>query len=48
LALENELKNNESIQCITGHGYADFGSTQTPSVYDFADGVDTMQFLSTL
>ena len=33
------------IQCVTGRGYLPFGSTQCPMLWDYADGVDTMDFL---
>ncbi len=42
------LKNSPDIQCIIGHGQLPFGKAQTPSLTDYADGVDTMQFLLTL
>lgn len=42
------LKQNENLQCIAGKGFIPFGETQKPSLYDYADGVDTMQFLTTL
>lgn len=42
------LKQNENLQCIAGKGFIPFGETQQPSLYDYADGVDTMQFLATL
>ncbi len=38
----------ESIQCIVGKGYVEFGNAQEPKVDDYADGVDTMMFLSKL
>ena len=38
----------EQIQCIVGEGYLPFGSAQTPSIDDYADGVDTMKFLTSL
>ncbi|MFP5042777.1 acyl-CoA reductase [Parasediminibacterium sp. JCM 36343] len=43
-----ELKSNESIQCIVGKGNIAFGAAQQPSLEDYADGVDTMLFLSDL
>jgi len=46
--LSIELSENQSVQCITGKGGLPFGSTQSPSLQDYADGVDTMAFLSTL
>ena len=42
------LKDNEDIQCICGHLGIPFGQAQCPSLMDYADGVDTMQFLLTL
>ncbi|MFA7274348.1 MAG: acyl-CoA reductase [Crocinitomicaceae bacterium] len=37
-----------SIQAIIGHGYLPFGSAQSPAWEDYADGVDTMEWLSNL
>lgn len=42
------LENNADVQCIIGHGYTSFGKAQQPSLFDYADGVDTMKFLETL
>jgi hypothetical protein len=42
------LKNNEEIQCVVGHEQMAFGSAQSPSLFDYADGVDTMQFLTSI
>jgi hypothetical protein len=36
------------IQCTIGHGHLAFGAAQQPSILDFADGVDTLQFLTQL
>jgi hypothetical protein len=47
-SLKNLLSENKDIQCITGHEYLDFGQAQFPSITDYADGIDTMQFLSSL
>jgi hypothetical protein len=47
-------ENIEKIQCVIGHKKYDFvpcfdfGMAQCPSLYDYADGVDTLAFLSTL
>ena len=43
----------EELQCIVGDGSIipnaiPFGSTQTPSVDEYADGIDTIEFLSKL
>ncbi|MEQ1677092.1 MAG: acyl-CoA reductase [Chitinophagaceae bacterium] len=46
--LAEELRNNEELQCIVGKGFLPFGQAQTPSISDYADGVDTMQFLRSL
>ncbi|HEY0297881.1 MAG TPA: acyl-CoA reductase [Arachidicoccus sp.] len=48
---ENELsflENNENVQCIVGNEYLPFGKSQQPSLSDYADGIDTMQFLMNL
>lgn len=43
---DNALLND--IQCIVGHGHTPFGSSQSPELDDYADGVDTMAFLCSL
>jgi hypothetical protein len=52
-ASETELNsllkvNQEKIQCIVGHNYIPFGKAQMPELWDYADGVDTMDFLTNL
>ena len=42
------LKDNDDIQCICGSMGIPFGMAQKPSLMEYADGVDTMQFLLTL
>lgn len=42
------VQNNPDIQCVVGHAALPFGSAQTPSLTDYADGVDTMAFLAGL
>ena len=42
------LEGNNEIQCIVGHGQIPFGSAQAPGLFDYADGIDTMQFLTAL
>lgn len=44
----HSLYNNKDIQCIIGHGATSFGQAQQPTLFDFADGVDTMQFAMSL
>ncbi len=53
LELEDQLKQNrEAIQCIVSNmpleGKIDFGSSQKPELFDYADGVDTLLFLNDL
>lgn len=36
------------IQCIVGKSYLPYGSAQSPALWDYADGVDTMDFLTKL
>ncbi len=35
----------DKIQCITGHGHIPFGRSQMPELWDYADGLDTIEFL---
>lgn len=47
--LEDQLSNQkEKIQCIIGHDHIPFGKGQSPDPWDYADGVDTLKFLSEL
>jgi hypothetical protein len=39
------LQNNADIQAIAGKGQFPFGQLQQPRLMDYADGVDTMEFL---
>lgn len=41
-------ENEDKIQAVIGHDYLPFGSAQCPTLTDYADGVDTMQFLEQL
>lgn len=43
-----DLKNSKDVQCIIGHELLPFGEAQSPNINDYADGVDTMQFLCEL
>jgi hypothetical protein len=36
---------SEKIQCIVGRKYIPFGKAQSPKLWDYADGVDTIEFL---
>ena len=46
--IEKQLTGNEDVQCIVGKGYIPFGEAQYPSIDDFADGVNTLEFLTAL
>ncbi len=43
-SLTDQLRTNEAVQCIVGTDLA-FGEVQAPTLMQYADGVDTMQFL---
>ncbi len=47
-ALDQHLKSLEDLQCAVGHGYIPFGQAQLPSLSDYADGIDTVNFLINL
>jgi Acyl-CoA reductase (LuxC) len=40
-----ELKNRSDIQCIVSNQNTPFGSSQTPTLSDYSDGIDVMDFL---
>ncbi|MET0636263.1 MAG: acyl-CoA reductase [Chitinophagaceae bacterium] len=42
------LKDNTDLQCLVGTGQTAFGQAQFPAINDYADGVDTMNFLTKL
>jgi len=46
--LAAELAINEDLQCVVGQDYIQFGRAQRPSLEDYADGADTMQFIRSL
>lgn len=48
LALHAELRASDEVQCLIGRGGIAFGEAQQPSLSDYADGVDTMAFLTSL
>jgi Acyl-CoA reductase (LuxC) len=35
----------DKIQCIAGHNYVPFGKSQMPVLWDYADRIDTIEFL---
>ncbi len=47
-SLLEELSGNDDLQCLVGHGHLPFGQAQQPGLEDYADGVDTMSFLTHL
>lgn len=42
------LKDNEAVQCVVGKDALPFGQSQKPTLNDYADGINTMQFLMNL
>lgn len=46
--LVEHLKRNENIQCLVAENCISFGESQTPGLFDYADGIDTMEFLLSL
>ena len=42
------LKSLKDLQCAVGHDYIPFGQAQIPSLTDYADGIDTLNFLTKL
>ena len=46
--VKEALKENTDVQCIVGQAQVAFGQAQQPGLFDYADGLDTMQFLLTL
>ena len=45
--LDKELNNlSNEIQCRVGEGGISFGNAQKPKLWDYADGVDTIDFLT--
>jgi hypothetical protein len=41
-------RHDDKIQAVIGHDFIPFGQGQNPSLCDYADGVDTMSFLSNI
>jgi Acyl-CoA reductase (LuxC) len=46
--LTESLRASEELQCIVGRDYIPFGQSQVPAIADYADGVDTLRFLTCL
>lgn len=47
-ALVEELRVNPDLQCLVGRNLVPFGEAQKPSLGNYADGIDTMAFLTGL
>lgn len=41
-------QHRDRIQCVVGRDYIPFGQAQHPALTDYADGVDTMDFLASI
>lgn len=46
--LIDSLLDNSDLQCIVGQDFVPFGQAQSPSIDDYADGVNTLDFLRNL
>ena len=38
----------QDLQCVVGKSHVPFGESQSPLIGDYADGVDTIEFLARL
>ena len=47
-AVKKALAENNDVQCVVSKDDVFFGQAQQPGLFNYADGVDTMQFLLTL
>jgi hypothetical protein len=41
-------RNSNHIQIVIGTKFIPFGQGQSPKIWDYADGIDTMQWLNKL
>ena len=46
--LKKTKEKSDEIQCIVGTKFIPFGKSQSPQLWDYADNIDTFQFLSNL
>jgi hypothetical protein len=46
--LDKLSERSEEIQCIVSKNDVPFGKSQKPELWDYADGVDTLEFLASL
>jgi hypothetical protein len=47
-AVAKSLQSVDDLQCAVGHDYIPFGQAQVPSLIDYSDGIDTINFLTKL
>lgn len=47
-AVKEQLTGNGDLQCMVGRDFVPFGASQQPLLTDYADGVDTLDFLRRL
>ena len=48
ISIPEDLKKDKTVQGIVGEGNIEFGKIQHPTLFNYADGIDTMQFLLSL
>ena len=47
--VKSELENrSEELQCVVGKDFLPFGEAQQPALWDYADGVNTLEFMKSL
>lgn len=46
--VKEKLEKSKEIQCVTGNNFLPFGKAQCPSILEYADKSDTMEFLTNL
>ena len=44
--MKQSILTDKSIQCVIGKRYTPIGKAQSPHLWDYADGIDTIEFLS--
>ena len=42
------VSNKERLQCIVSKSETSFGCSQKPNLWDYADGVDSIEFLKNI
>jgi hypothetical protein len=47
--VKSQLKNrSEELQCVVGRDFIPFGQAQEPALWDYADGVNTLEFMKSI